>query len=67
MKRDTINMKRKEADVKIYSEEARRGKLLADVLGLELDEENRWPTEWGNKTNVGLYRMVERILEDKDL
>lgn len=47
-------------------EMARRGALLAEVLHLERDDahKDRWQTEWGTKTALGLFRTVERIMED---
>ncbi len=48
------------------AEEARRGALLAQILKLRRDREypDRWQTEWGTKTNLGLFRIVVRIVED---
>ena len=45
-------------------EQTRRGGMLADVLLLRKDHEGRWPSAWGNKTNLGLYRTVKRIIEE---
>jgi len=48
------------------AEEMRRGNLLAHVLKLRRDVEysDRWQTEWGTKTALGLFRSVERIIRD---
>jgi len=48
------------------TEEARRGALLASVLNLKRDRvyPDRWLTDWGNKTNLGLFRICERIIKD---
>ena len=44
-------------------EETRRGTLLAEVLSLKLrGPERRYDTTWGNKTALGLYRTVARIV-----
>ena len=45
---------------------AERGALLAKVLKLkhELEYPDRWQTDWGTKTNLGLFRIVVRIIED---
>jgi hypothetical protein len=47
-------------------QEAQRGALLAEVLKLRRDREHpdRWQTTWGTKTDLGLFRIVERILID---
>jgi hypothetical protein len=46
------------------AEEMRRGAMLADALNLKRDEDfpDRWLTDWGNKTNLGLYRIVRRLI-----
>jgi hypothetical protein len=48
------------------TEEARRGALLAEVFMLKSSKihPDRWLTEWGSKTNLGLYRLAERIVKD---
>ena len=45
-------------------EEARRGELIAFVLNLKRSENfpDRVDTTWGNKTMVGLYRTMKRIV-----
>lgn len=45
-------------------EQARRGLLLIDVLALRVGPNNRVNTLWGDKTALGLYRTVKRILEE---
>lgn len=44
-------------------EQTRRGELLAEVLVLKL-REGRYHTTWGTKTPLGLYRVIERIVQD---
>lgn len=48
------------------AQEAERGALLARVLKLKRDREHkdRWQTDWGTKTDLGLFRTVERIVID---
>lgn len=54
------------------TEEARRGQLLADALGLKSVRNQhgahfdppRYQTNWGTKTALGLFRTVARIVED---
>lgn len=47
------------------AEETRRGELLAEVLSLKKSRETgRYATTWGDKTALGLYRVVERIIQD---
>jgi len=48
------------------TEEARRGELLAWALNCKRDREHpdRWQTKWGTKTNLGLFRICERIIKD---
>lgn len=45
------------------AEQTRRGDLLAYVLALHIND-GRYQTEWGDKTALGLYRTVKRILEE---
>ena len=45
-------------------EQTRRGGMLADVLLLRKDRLGRWPSAWGNKTDLGLYRTIKRIIEE---
>lgn len=47
-------------------EEERRGRLIAEALRLKRDKkhENRYRTEWGTKTDLGLFRMMERLVID---
>ena len=49
----------------------RRGKLIAKVLNLKShayygDDNNniRYYTTWGDKTPLGLYETIKRLLED---
>jgi hypothetical protein len=46
-------------------EETRRGIVLADVLRLRAKRDNgRYDLEGGDKTALGLYRTVKRIIEE---
>lgn len=40
------------------------GGSIAEILKLRRDSEHRdrWQTTWGTKTNIGVFRVVERIL-----
>ena len=44
----------------------RRGEMLISILGLKKAKgyADRVNTEWGTKTALGVYRMVERIILD---
>lgn len=46
-------------------EETKRGMLIVEVLGLKRSREypDRVDTAWGNKTMIGLYRTMKRIVE----
>ena len=45
-------------------EESKRGTLIASVLMLKKKRENgRYSTAWGDKTALGLYRTMKRIVE----
>lgn len=45
-------------------EETKRGHLIAAVLMLKKKRDNgRYNTAWGDKTALGLYRTVKRIIE----
>lgn len=48
------------------TEQAKRGAMLAEVLKLRHDREypDRWQTTWGTKTDLGLFRAIERIVLD---
>ena len=55
----------------LEQEKITRGQLIAKLLNLKYhkayarDEENiRYNTSWGTKTNLGLYETVNRILTD---
>jgi hypothetical protein len=41
-----------------------RGLLLAEVLGLKQKPNGRYDTTWGDKTPLGLYLTVQRIIEE---
>jgi hypothetical protein len=50
-----------------------RGKKLAEILNLKLhlayaedNEKTRYHTTWGDKTALGLYNTVERILHHEN-
>lgn len=47
-------------------EQAKRGALLAEVLGLKRDKINKahWATTWGSKTDLGLLKTIKRIIEE---
>ena len=47
------------------TEAARRGELLAKVFQLKPDPEHkdRYLTEWGTKTALGVYLTAKRIIE----
>jgi len=46
-------------------QETERGQLIADVLKLRRypTERDRYATEWGSKTALGVFRTVKRIIE----
>jgi hypothetical protein len=47
-------------------EEKRRGELMASMLRLRKlpgYSEPRYNTEWGTKTALGLYRVMDRIVK----
>lgn len=52
-----------EADTQDEKEMARRGKQLAEILGLKKNRAGRYDTTWGDKTEIGLYRTARRVLE----
>lgn len=56
----------KELEKLTEQEEEKRGKLLAEVLRLGRDPiyEDRWLTTWGTKTDLGVFRVVKRIVLD---
>ena len=47
-------------------EETRRGDILAENLNLKRshDYPDRWYTQWGTKTSLGLFRIVKRFAEE---
>jgi len=50
-------------------EQARRGKVIAEALGLKASPEHpdRYDTQWGGKTCLGLFRMIKRIIDEGDV
>lgn len=46
------------------TEKIERGELIAEILMLKKDKDNRYKTTWGTKTALGLYRTMERIVKD---
>jgi hypothetical protein len=44
------------------------GKNLARILKLKKDRTHtdRWQTEWGTKSNIGLYLTVKRLILDME-
>lgn len=46
--------------------DSEKGNKIARVLGLKRDREHRdrWATEWGSKTDVGLLLTVRRLAEE---
>jgi hypothetical protein len=55
-------------------EKIRRGRLIAKVLNLKLhyayaedEEKTRYHTAWGDKTALGLYETVNRLLTDENI
>ncbi len=42
----------------------RVGKRIADALGLKQDKLGRYYTAWGTKTELGLYRIIDRIMKE---
>lgn len=45
-------------------EEIRRGKLVAETLRLEKDKNGHYSTTWGTKSDLGVYRVVKRLMEE---
>jgi hypothetical protein len=56
--------------MKLYNDTdaAVMGRNLARLFRMRRDPDHRdrWQTEWGNKTDLGLWRTFERIAEDAD-
>jgi hypothetical protein len=55
----------------LEQEKIKRGRLIAKVLNLKShsyygDDDNniRYDTSWGNKTPLGLYETIQRLLTD---
>lgn len=59
-------MKTSDIDQLPEAEEIRRGKLAAEVLNLKRDRTypDRYLTDWGNKTDLGLFRTLKRLVLD---
>ena len=45
-------------------ENHRKGEKLIEVLGLRRNAADRIDTTWGDKTALGLYHTVKRIIEE---
>jgi hypothetical protein len=45
------------------AQETKKGEQIAKTLGLKTDSQNRWPTNIGNKTSLGLARTFRQILK----
>lgn len=46
-------------------EETRRGELIVEILGLRIQKKSgRVDTKWGDKTPLGIFRTVKRIVEE---
>jgi len=47
------------------AENTKRGQLLAQVLQLKKKRDNgRYNTQWGDKTALGLFLTVQRIINE---
>ena len=46
------------------AEQARRGELIAETLGLRKGKDGRYKTTWGTKTPLGLYLTVARLVAE---
>jgi hypothetical protein len=48
------------------AEQARRGEMIAAALKLKRDKDypDRYQTEWGTKTALGLFRILKRMIQD---
>ena len=40
------------------------GKNIAELLNLKLKSNGRYNTEWGDKTAIGLYYCIQRIIDN---
>ena len=47
----------------LVSEQKLRGLMLAEVLHLGTNKNGRFDTEWGEKTELGLYLIAKRVIE----
>jgi hypothetical protein len=45
-------------------QEEKIGKAIAEVLQLKKNKLGRYDTTWGDKTDLGLYWIIERIIEE---
>ena len=56
----------KEHDRQVNNEAhlSRVGNKIATVLDLKKNKYDRYNTTWGGKTDLGLYRTVNRILQE---
>ena len=45
-------------------EQKRRGELLIEVLALRKKSNGRVDTTWGDKTALGLYHTLKRIIDE---
>jgi len=42
------------------------GHKLAEVLQLKRKKNERYDTLWGDKTDLGLYETIKRIIDNKE-
>jgi len=47
----------------VEEEQIEKGKKLAELLDLKIKENGRYDTTWGDKTPLGLFLTVQRIIE----
>jgi len=40
------------------------GKALANLLHLKKNKNGRYDTSWGDKTELGLYLTIKRVVEE---
>lgn len=48
------------------AEKAERGRRLGEVLDVHKNRKGYWVTQWGTKTDLGMFLSAERILKDGD-
>ena len=48
------------------AEQARRGQMIAEALNLRkcFEHADRWRTDWGTKTSLGLFRTLKRMIDE---